>query len=234
MKCIALSDFHGQLINIKENFDLLLICGDFTPTWLPNRQQEWAWANNEFVEWINNLPYKDYNSRVVLIAGNHDFQLESISKKKKDEWLSKMGGRLIYLDNDSFYHLDQETGKVIHIFGCPYCKELKGWAFCRPLERLDKYYNPIPNDVDILMLHDAPDIMHGGVSTQLVPNRDFGNKLLAEYVFDRKPQIVLFGHIHTSPIKEFTQYMDDKVMCNVSILDENYKIAYEPKTFILD
>ena len=234
MKCIALSDLHGQLVNIKEDFDLLLICGDFTPTWLVNRQQEWDWTVNEFVNWINKLPYKDEYSRVVLISGNHDFQMESLSKKKKSEFISKTNGRLVYLDNESYYHYDKGTDKTFHIFGCPYCKELKGWAFCRPLERLDRYYDPIPYDVDILMLHDAPDILHGGVSTQLIPNRDFGNKILSEYLVDRQPKITLFGHIHTSPIKEFTRYINDCLMCNVSILDENYNIAYRPKTFIVD
>ena len=201
--------------------------------------EEYNYTSKEIETEIDSDYYAYYIKEHAYILKNaldriKKLEEENIQLKKKSEFISKTNGRLVYLDNESYYHYDKGTDKTFHIFGCPYCKELKGWAFCRPLERLDRYYDPIPYDVDILMLHDAPDILHGGVSTQLIPNRDFGNKILSGYLVDRQPKITLFGHIHTSPIKEFTRYINDCLMCNVSILDENYNIAYEPKIFIVD
>ena len=164
MKVIVVSDLHGNLIPINEKFDLLLMCGDCEPVWNQKRQYHKEWLKNDFANWINNLPYSDNESKVVMIAGNHSFFLEGITNKQKYEWLSSINdNRLIYLDNEEYDFVNKE--KTYKIFGCPYCKPLYGWPFCR--ENYTKYYDFIPNGIDILLLHDAPDIYNGGMSTEI-------------------------------------------------------------------
>ena len=228
MKVIVISDLHGNLIPIKEEFDLLIMCGDGEPVWNQSRQFHKEWLNTTFSDWINNLPYRNSESKVIMIAGNHSFFLEGISNKQKNEWLSKIkDNRLIYLDNEEFDF--KNDGVVYKIFGCPYCKPLPRWPFTR--DNLERYYDFIPYGLDILVTHDAPDILNGGMATEGdVNGRNFGNEVLAKYVLDRKPKYVFFGHIHSSPLKKITEYEGIKI-ANASILNEKYEIAYSPIIF---
>lgn len=208
-----ISDLHGELIPIAEPFDILLICGDTCPVECHKRQFQKEWLNDDFVEWVNNLPFKDENSRVVMIGGNHDFYLWNISKTQRKEWEDNVGERLIYLCNES------AVVQGLNIYGCPYCRALPGWAFC--YDNLEKYYNEIPYDVDILITHDAPKIGTYGTTTEgKYADTDFGNEVLTEYVKDRKPKYHFFGHIHTGDhtLKEH----DGIKMANVSIMNESY------------
>lgn len=53
MKVTAISDLHGNLIDI-EPCDLLLICGDISPLDIQRDYiQMTKWIFNEFREWIN-------------------------------------------------------------------------------------------------------------------------------------------------------------------------------------
>ena len=231
MKVIVVSDLHGSLIPIKEKFDLLLMCGDCEPVWDQSRQYHKEWLKTDFANWINNLPYSDEESRVVMIAGNHSFFLEGITNKQKGEWLSNINNnRLVYLDNEEYDFVNK--GKTYKIFGCPYCKPLYGWPFCR--ENYTKYYDFIPNGMDILLLHDAPDIYNGGMSTEgRVAGMNFGNKELVSYIEKVKPKYCFFGHIHSSPLKKMTEY-NGTILANASILNEDYDIAYDPIIFDMD
>ena len=233
LKVIALSDFHGQLINISEEADLFLICGDISPLYIQdNTPLMEEWLLGEFSEWVSGLPYRNSDSRCVLIGGNHDWSLEGIGKKRVDRMTSACDNRLVYLDNTLYIHKDSGSGNTYRIFGCPYVRMGSRWAFSGGSPMIRKYYSMIPADLDILMLHNAPDILSGGVATGLNPTKDFGDRILGWIVEFQKPRYVLFGHIHTSPVKELTEYNDDGCkICNVSILDEDYKAKYKPLVF---
>ena len=224
MRVVVLSDLHGNLIKVKEPFDLMIICGDVCPVTDHRNQFQREWINNEFSEWIKELPYIDDESKVVMIPGNHDFVFESISKKRLNEFLSKTDGRLVYLDNEEYWF------KGLHIFGCPYCKPLPGWAFCR--DNLDKYYSYIPDNLDILITHDAADFDKLGTTTEgYNEGRNFGNKKLKEYILKTKPKYYFCGHIHTGT-HGLHEYDGIKV-ANTSILNEDYQVTYEPLLIVM-
>ena len=102
MRVLVLSDLQGKLIKIKEPFDLLIICGDVTPSTDHRSEYQREWLKTEFAQWINELPYIDDESKVIMIPGNHDFVFQSISKKRLNEFLDKTNGRLVYLDNEEY------------------------------------------------------------------------------------------------------------------------------------
>lgn len=224
MKITAVSDLHGNLIDIEE-CTVLLICGDISPL---NIQKDYIqmtkWFFNEFYNWINNLPC-DY---VILIPGNHDFWFEKFIK----DGTMYLWDKLSILINDTaeiFYGI-----KHIKIFGTPYCKDFGNWPFMPGNDKLSELYDKIPEDVDILMCHDSPLIGYVGnimeKADETYPNGiPAGNKYLADAIFDKRPKYVLSGHIHSGD-HELKDY--DGIKCaNVSILDESYNIAYKPLTF---
>lgn len=223
MKITAVSDLHGNLIDIEE-CTVLLICGDISPL---NIQKDYIqmtkWFFNEFYNWINNLPC-DY---VILTPGNHDFWFEKFIK----DGTMYLWDKLSILINDTaeiFYGI-----KHIKIFGTPYCKDFGNWAFMPGNDKLPELYDKILGDTDILICHDSPLIGYVGnimeESNKIYPNGiPAGNKYLADAIFDKKPKYVLSGHIHSGD-HTLKEYVGVK-LANVSILDESYNIAYKPLT----
>lgn len=225
MKIVAISDIHGYLIETLPSFDLLLICGDLCPTHCHGRKFQETWLKEEFVPWLNKLPYIDEWSKVIFIAGNHDFYLES---KGHDEILMRTTftnateGRAEYLHNTStkFQYLTADGIKELTIFGTPYCKMFGNWAFMRSFEGLAQRYEAMPHNADIVISHDAPNLCGLGTIKQAPIPTEAGNGVLASYIISRKPKYFFCGHIHSG--EHSLQTYEDTKMANVSILDEYY------------
>ena len=72
MKCVALSDLHGDLPEDIPECDIVIIAGDILPLNIQrDKIKSTAWLCNEFKNWCNFLKC----SKVIFIAGNHDFVL---------------------------------------------------------------------------------------------------------------------------------------------------------------
>lgn len=225
MKITAVSDLHGNLIDI-EPCDILLIAGDISPL---NIQKDYIqmtkWFFNDFYKWIMKLPCTE----VFLVPGNHDFWFE---KFIKDSTMN-LWDKLAILINGYRLFYDSENDKLYKIFGTPYCKDFGNWPFMPGNDKLSELYDKIPEDVDILICHDSPLIGYVGnimeESNKIYPNGiPAGNKYLAGAIFDKRPKYVLSGHIHSGDHK--LKDYDGIKYANVSILDEDYNIAYKPLT----
>lgn len=224
MKIIVSSDFHGDLPIIDSDFDLLLICGDVCPAHDHYYSYQLEWMKNEFCGWVNNLPFKDNNSKVVMTWGNHDFVGERIKKKEIDEIINLTNGRLVILKNESYIH------EGLTIFGTPYCKTFYNWAFMLPDEKLKIKYNKIPENVDILISHDSPDIKeYGMIHEGIQSGVNAGNKVLADIVKNKKPKMFFCGHIHSQDHRFMN--VDGTWMAGVSYVDEDYVPAFFPLKF---
>lgn len=71
---VALSDMHGTLPKIEKSFDLMLIAGDSVDlTCQRSSKLSENWYLEEFLDWVDQLPFKDEQSKIILIAGNHKF-----------------------------------------------------------------------------------------------------------------------------------------------------------------
>lgn len=232
VKIMALSDMHGTLPEITEDFDLMLICGDVCPAHDHTKEFQEAWINTTFLRWISGLPFRNDSSRVIMTFGNHDF-FERIGKKKIDELYKKSKYRLQILKNSSIDFIAK--GMSISVFGTPYCKIFYNWAHMLPPEELVEKYKKIPKKVDILISHDAPDFPfaeYGVIHDGWQKGKRVGNVQLYEAIVEKKPRVALHGHIHSSD-HSFLNMNGTYVAC-VSYVDERYKPAYEPLVFWMD
>jgi Icc-related predicted phosphoesterase len=230
MRIGVTSDLHGYLPEI-EPCDILCICGDICPTTNHSLEFQKSWLENEFFNWCKNL-----HTEIIFIAGNHDFIFQNEEYKKqlfpKIEIPKYTSERIIqsqkgiltsywpatYLENESItIHMDQ----TIKIFGTPYCKQFGNWAFMRDNKTLDDKYSEIPDDVDILLSHDAPRLLDAGVILDSDDQFNAGNPILADYVLVRKPKYVFCGHIHSG--NHNLQTVENTQIANVSLVDENYQ-----------
>ncbi len=234
MKIVAISDLHGYLPKDLPEGDILCICGDICPLEI---QRDFvscvAWFGLNFNTWANSLPYK----KVIFIAGNHDFFLESLhlgkdtitwrnpsSVMKKLLPLENKGkSKLIYLCDNSY-----EFGGI-KFYGTPWVKDLSNWAFYKTNEELAQVYDQIPKNVDVLLTHMPCSLL--GVGDVLQRNAFnylsmYGSFELSEAILARNIKYALCGHVH-SGAHQLAEYMGTK-FANVSIKDEDYIVRYSP------
>ena len=225
LKLNVTSDLHGILPDYVEEFDLMLICGDICPAHDHYVAYQKEWIENEFVEWIKKLPFKESWSKVVMTPGNHDFVFERNTQAYYDRLNQMTDGRLVVLRNKTyeFRYIDRASGDVkeLSIFGTPYCQHFGRWAFMRDDDVLEKKFDEMPKFVDILISHSSPDIAgYGYVDYGTSYQRNAGCPILAHAIKEKQPRYAFYGHIHSGDhtLKE----IDGTMMANVSLCDEAY------------
>lgn len=229
MKIAVISDLHGYLPKYQfENVEVLLICGDIIPLNIQsNMPASKTWFDTTFRSWAESLNVE----KIIFIAGNHDISIERDRNWFKTKF-SKYS-KIAFLDNELCEYLSTQDGKTYSIFGTPYCKQFGNWAFMRNPETLVKKYSSIPENLDILITHDAPMLCGiGFIHHQDVSwgNQEAGNKILADVILNKKPKYVFSGHIHSG--QHELQECDGIKLANTSIVDEKYNVYYKP--LILD
>ena len=248
IKVIAISDTHGDLPKIEEVFDLLLVGGDIAPNFdhvrTYDREGQRFWFQNTFVQWVVSLPFSDENSKVVFIGGNHDFWLEEESGSFNTDGYSAIwpdviipcSNRLVYLYDQTYRFT--KGGEYIDVYGTPWCKVFGRWAFMIPDNKLELAFNNIPENVDILLTHDAPAIPpYGFITEGNWAGEDAGNKPLAKAIMEKKPRWAVHGHIHSSPHEIGVVSHPDGTSTNiacVSYKNESYSPVYSPLVFEVD
>lgn len=214
MKILCISDTHNKhnqipleyLDNKDGSIDIIIHAGDMTSHGYKNEVIP-------FLNWYNDLNFK----HKILIAGNHDFYFEKKESEKEIKDLFKNRPNIIYL-NDSSVTIDG-----FNIWGSPVQPWFYDWAFNRKGEDINKHWDLIPNNTDIL-------ITHGPVKDYLDMTIN-GDITGCPYLLDRVNEINniklhVCGHIHEAYGK--VHRSDGKIFVNASVLDENYIMRNKP------
>lgn len=227
MKIAVVSDLHGHLPIYPspywegiEECELLLICGDILPLHCQSKAiASRLWLTDDFKPWAASLPVE----QVFFIAGNHDFWLERNDLMAHQIFSSH--DKVRYLNNEYVDYISTQDAKVYRIFGTPYCHQFGNWAFMRDEEILVEKFKVIPDNVDILISHDAPygvsDICFQGFSSGHI-----GCPELRDAIIEHKPKYNFHGHLHSSNHEE--EILGETKVFNTSILDESYNLIYKP------
>lgn len=232
MKITAISDLHGYLPTDLPGGDVLCICGDSVPLdYQKDLVRSVAWFTLDFNAWANWQPYK----KVIFIGGNHDFFLDEIGKRVGHRAVMKYllpgshkgQSKLIYLCDNSI----EIDGRCF--YGTPWIADLAKWAFYKTEKELIEAYANIPMICDVLLTHMPPDacdagrvLQHGCFNTL----SNYGSKALADAIMDKGIKYALCGHVHTGNHCP-ASFGTVKNVINVSIKNEDYKVAYKPFTF---
>ena len=230
LKMCAMSDLHGQLPEIRYEVDILCICGDVVPNEIQfNYDDSLNWLQTTFYNWIKESPVKN----VVMIWGNHDF----IGEKLYEDGVTNMAEFIFSKDSNIHILVDQmvEINRV-RFYGTSWCPNLKNWAFYGPSSFLKERFSKIPYHTEILLTHCPP--KHGQQGIVLQPGwnylKDFGCEELEEAIhniFSLKSTstFILSGHIHSG--NHEYEVLGGFIYRNVSLLNEDYKMVYEPHYF---
>lgn len=229
MKISSISDCHGNLIQYPSPYweelwecEILFICGDILPLHIQfDMPKSQSWMLKEFKPWAESLPVE----KVYFIAGNHDAWLERNEKLVRQ--LFPLSEKVTYVKNNLVEHISLQDGQTYRIFGSPYCHMFGNWPFMRTEEKLAELFSEIPENIDILFTHDAPH----GVSDVCLEDRygqfdHRGCPALRDAVLEKQPKLHLHGHLHTS--NHEIELLGETKVVNCSILDEEYKITFNP------
>ena len=202
------SDIHGLLNFTVPEGDILLMAGDMCPAYYDkifSITYQRKWLEEDFNKWLEELPIKEK----ILISGNHDWIFETSYNPKLN---------CHYLQDNSI----EINGLKIH--GSPWSLPFNNWAFNLPEKELEKKWELIPEDTDILLVH-CPPYGIGDLVKHEAFVKHIGSKTLKKKILEVKPKLVVFGHNHNG----YGEYNLEGIRCiNVSLLDDNYKVKHKP------
>jgi Icc-related predicted phosphoesterase len=184
MKIWHISDTHTfhELLNVPEDIDMVIFSGDCSNPRDPYNNEPEVRA---FIDWYSGLDiqYK------IFVAGNHDTSIERGLVTKGDFRASG----IIYLENGGI------EIEGLKIWGSPNTPTFGQWAFMKAREKINRVWDQIDADVDILIVHGPPK----GILDQSYSRENVleycGCNALKKQVLDRiKPKLMCFGHIHNT------------------------------------
>jgi Icc-related predicted phosphoesterase len=208
MKIVAIADLHGNNPHIPP-CDLLLIGGDFIIGNPNDPFQQWE-LRKRTKPWLENLVNV---KNVVACAGNHDFIFQ-----EHPDLVPKMPWTYL---QDEMVEIDG-----FKIWGSPWQLPYYDWAFNLPEEELEKKWELIPDDIDILLTHAPP----YGIQDEGKGMDHAGSKSLLKRVEEIKPKLHVFGHIHVG--RGITE-TEDTIFANAALVDMTYRLKHKPMEFEL-
>lgn len=223
MKIVAISDLHGHLPENLPESSLLLIAGDVFPLRIQEKLSKCEkWLKDDFHDWF----YTHANTQqCVMIAGNHDWYPYFYKKQVKNIFSTYFNQDIIYLHNE--IETININGEDLTIYGTPWCHRFGDWAFMDDDDKLEEYFKVCPDKVDIILAHDAPyGVTDICLDARMLNKGNLGSHPLRNLIERVDFKYLFHGHLHSSD-HQLTQFKNGLV-CNVSLLDENYKPTYYP------
>lgn len=199
---VLISDTHGKHRESAIPFgDILIHAGDIMTS---------GWDSSEirdFNSWLGKQPHK----HKIVIAGNHDWLFE------KHRSTRNMITNATYLENSGV------EIEGIKFWGSPAQPEFCNWAFnYKRGEEIDKIWQQIPDDTDVLITHGPP----AGYRDWVKPGHEsLGCRNLLSRVKKVKPKLHVFGHIHGGYGEDHDGVTH---FVNASLLNEDYQTTNEP------
>ena len=221
MRVTAISDLHGNLPEIPEGTDVLVIAGDIAPDFYcdPAMGQDPVFHVGRQLTWIAQvfLPFleemRDRRIIVIGIAGNHDWWCQ-VKTAEGNRWAD--GLPWIYLEDEGIVL----GGKKF--YGTPWQPEFCDWAYNATEDFMREKFSQIPADVDVLISHGPPNGILDRVGRQ-----NCGSVALNRAVQRVMPPLTVFGHIHRPGV----EVVEGCVFANVTVVNEKYELVYEPVSF---
>ena len=230
MNVTSISDLHGYLNFDVPKCDILTISGDICPVFMSHGSAtQHKWLQEVFLPWCNQLIKNKITRYVVFIAGNHDMYFQN-AYLKNASLIFNMGENIHYLYN-SMIEIEG-----IKIYGTPWTALFGNWGFMGNEHKLEEVFSKIPEGMDIVITHGPPygycDKIEEYKIINISPSNNdehLGSKVLTKHLERAQPKWCIFGHIHSG--SHNVEFLGQTKCINVSLLGENYSIAYKPFNF---
>lgn len=209
MRLVALADLHCQEPKLPKG-DILTISGDLT----------WRGTLNELEKvsaWLRKQPFK----HKIVIAGNHDFAFQDEKRRQQAE-LMFGGDGIVYLRDQGV------TIEGLKFYGSPWQPWFHNWAFNVQRGMLSYYWDKIPKDLDVLLVHGPP----FGYGDRCHKGDRVGCEELVNALHQKVPKHVFYGHIHED-IGQWSMNEGETKLYNCSI-GPDYTHNFIPQPVVVD
>ena len=225
----ALSDshcLHGYL-KVPEGIDIVIHAGDESNQRSPGFNEQEAL---NFLEWYKNLDIK-YK---IFVPGNHSTSIANGLVTR-----GEIPDNIIFLEHES------ATVEGISIFGSPYSPSFgTGWAYNVPRNKLESYWNEIPDETRICVTHGPPkgilDLTQydSRSGAEGVSYFQCGCEFLLKKIQKIQPEFSIFGHIHPEehcPNAGILKVQNcETKFINACVVDLDYKLHNNGFVFEID
>lgn len=201
------SDLHTTDLDTLDPKDarIVVIAGDIMGGGMDSDDAGREYLEKKFFPWCRDHADKD----IVVTAGNHD-------KFLFRQWVK---GRKLNWPENVHYLVDKgETIGGLKFYGTPWCLKNRPGRFEGTEETLKEYFAKMPKNLDVLISH-SPPYIPGEKIDDRGDGLHEGSKELTEAILDKKPRLVVCGHVHSGSRKPAV-LGDSKVM-NVSRVDHD-------------
>lgn len=168
------------------------------------------WWDEKFLPWCE----EHKGQQIVIIGGNCDKWL--YNNRDKVEWPANV------------HYLDDTSAEVngMKVYGTSWCPHNMNGAWEVDDEQLEKEFAKIPEGLDILVTHVPPKGEGLSLDRDDKNNGNFGSEALTKAILEKKPKIVLCGHIHRGSHKPVK--IGDSLVMNVSRVsgDDRYEQGF--------
>lgn len=203
----ATSDIHHSGIESIDDKECgtIVLAGDFMEK--AKKQEDMPdaekWWQERFLPWCEE--HKDQN--IIIIGGNCDKWL--YFNRDKVEWPQNVH----YLD-------DTETEiNGMKVYGTSWCPHNMNGAWEVDDDILEEEFSKIPEGLDILVTHVPPKGEGLNLDHDDAFDSHFGSEALTKAIIEKKPKIVLCGHVHSGSHKPVK--IGDSIVMNVSRIDDD-------------
>lgn len=203
----ATSDVHMSGIEgiTDKECGTIILAGDFMEKAKKkeNIKDAEKWWEEKFLPWCEDHK----GQQIVIIGGNCD------------KWLYYNRDKVKWPKN--VHYLDDTETEVngMRVYGTSWCPHNMNGAWEVDNAQLEKEFAKIPEGLDILITHVPPKGEGLDLDHDTEFNNHFGSEALTKAILEKKPKIVLCGHVHSGSHKP-TKIGDSLVM-NVSRIDDD-------------
>lgn len=203
----ATSDVHHSGIEgiTDKECGTIVLAGDFMEKAKHHADFKSAgkWWHDKFLPWCED--HKD--QQIVIIGGNCDKWL--YENRDKVEWPKNVH----YLDDS----LSEVNG--MKVYGTSWCPHNMNGAWEVDDDKLEEEFSKIPEGLDVLVTHVPPKGEGLDLDHDTAFNNHFGSEALTKAILEKKPKIVLCGHVHSGSHKPVK--IGDSIVMNVSRIDDD-------------
>lgn len=185
MKILHISDthgFHGTFPDERfKDIDVVIHSGDCSNWRDPYRNEPEV---RNFIAWYESIPVK----HKIFVAGNHDTSIERRMVTPADFHAAG----ITYLENAS------TTIDGLKFWGSPHTPTYGEWAFMKRREKINRVWEGIPDDTNVLIVHGPPKGVRDLSFDQQGDLEMCGCGALTKRCWALKDslKLVAFGHIH--------------------------------------
>jgi Icc-related predicted phosphoesterase len=164
-----------------DNIDVVIHSGDCSNYYDAYRNEPEV---RDFIDWYKDVPVK----HKIYVAGNHDTSIERRMVTPGD--FAEAG--IIYLENAA------TVIDGIKFWGSPITPTFGNWAFMKAREKINRVWENIPEDTDVLIVHGPPKGVRDLSFDRYGELEMCGCSALMKrcWALRENLKLVAFGHIH--------------------------------------